>query len=649
MRSRRTYRHNADMHSKENKMKHRKIAAALLAALTLTLTAVLSTVPAAAEEKTVKLDKTTYKEGEDILVTATGSGTDWVGLYSAADGVPGGGTASVYWYYVAQDGNTSGSQKNIWDAEYKNSRGDLLKIPAGDYVMFLCADGGYTVLDQVAFTVTASEDKAPGAPASAVYASAGAGDGRADGTLTVTEGNGAKPDSYIAYWADGNGALAGWTEAASFARTGTATAVHLASNSLIPEGADRLLVYALRDGVRSEKGTEALLPDGAADFNPGTLLGELQVMSDIHLNSSDDHLHNRHFAAALEDIKAISPDSMGIFINGDVADHGQVAEYKAFKRLVEQAGDGLPAILCSIGNHDFAGGAGAAGQIRRFLNGTGNDSETVWFDTWISGYHFVFLGGESVGLYADLSETQLSWLEETLAEDRAEGRPIFLFLHQGLMDTVAGTFKYQDWHGVKQSDRLRCILKQYPEVVLFSGHSHWTMESDCTVKSADDELPAVVSTASCAYLWDDSCMATNVGIVGSEGYYLYLYENYLVIRGRSYDKGEWIGSAQFVLTLKTPDETEPETDTETATETETETGTVTETASESVSETSSGEGGIDSAAAAETDTADSGTTADPADAGCSSSLGGAMSGIAAMTAAGAVLSRRRKHGAGTEQ
>lgn len=312
-------------------MKRRQTNGAVLLALLLMLTVTLSAVPVTAEAGTLTLDKTTYTEGEDILVTATGSGADWVGLYAAGDGVPGGGQVSIYWYHVAQDGNKSGEQKNIREAEFRNDRGPLLEIPAGDYVMFLCANDGYTVLAQVAFTVKPAPDQVPDAPASAVYTSDGVGAGRADGKLTVTEGAGsAKPLSYVAYWANADGVLPGWSAAATFARTGATTTTRLADNTLIPAGADRLLVFAQRRGACSANGTEALLPAGAADFDPGTLLGEMQVMSDIHINPSDDHLHNKHFAQALADIRTISPNSMGIFVNGDVADHGQVAEYEAF-------------------------------------------------------------------------------------------------------------------------------------------------------------------------------------------------------------------------------------------------------------------------------------------------------------------------------
>ena len=62
-------------------MKRRQTTGAVLLALLLMLTVTLSAVPVTAEAGTLTLDKTTYTEGEDILVTATGSGADWVGLY----------------------------------------------------------------------------------------------------------------------------------------------------------------------------------------------------------------------------------------------------------------------------------------------------------------------------------------------------------------------------------------------------------------------------------------------------------------------------------------------------------------------------------------------------------------------------------------
>ena len=172
------------------------------------------------------------------------------------------------------------------------------------------------------------------------------------------------------------------------------------------------------------------------------------------------------------------------------------------------------------------------------------------------------------------------------------------------------------------------------------------MESAHTVKPADGSLPSVVSTASCAYLWDDSCIATNVGIVGSEGYYIYLYKNCLIIRGRSFDRGEWIGSAQFILPLPTSGGTETESATETATEPVTEpvTGTEPDSSTQPVPGTATGTVAGTSGAGADSSTLQEPTTtaADSSASGCASSLGGALGSISVLLLGGAVLSRRKR-------
>lgn len=128
-------------------------------AVLLILAAVMVAVPVqvtAEELPRLTLNKTSYLVGEDIFVTATGTGTDWVGLYAAGDTYdPGaGGQVSILWYYVADDGNASGNTKNIRDAEHRNEqRASLYDIPAGEYKMVLMKDGGYSVVAEVPFRV----------------------------------------------------------------------------------------------------------------------------------------------------------------------------------------------------------------------------------------------------------------------------------------------------------------------------------------------------------------------------------------------------------------------------------------------------------------------------------------------------------------
>lgn len=500
-------------------------------------------------EKTLTTDKTTYLEGEPILTTATGEGKDWVGLYLRTDTLE--TDQSIRWYYVARDGNTSGSAKDIRTAEGTNaSRAAYANVPAGEYTVYLCANDKWDVLASVDITVTEdpTAETVPEAPSQVVYVRTGAFAGAADGKLTITAGEGILPDSYIAYWGNAEGKLEDYTSFAPISCTGQVTEYDMVANTLIPTEADRILVYAVRGKNISQSAAVVMLPEGCNVYDFGTPLYELQVVSDIHLNPSQNHLHNVHFAAALADIQMLSPNSIGIFINGDIADHGQVSEYRAFQQLLENAGDTLPNVYCSIGNHDLAQGP-YTDQLAYFTEYTEPCTDKPYADLWINGVHFIFLGSEAAGLNAELSRVQLNWLKKALAEDRDENRPIYVFLHQGLMDTVAGTFEYQGWHGVNQAKQLAEILKNYPEVVLFSGHSHWEMDSLYSMKVWDENLPTIFNTAATAYLWNDAAMSTNVGVEGSQGYYVKAYSDKLLVLGRDFVNGQWIASAQFVVLL----------------------------------------------------------------------------------------------------
>ncbi|MFR8331220.1 MAG: hypothetical protein ACLU9S_01710 [Oscillospiraceae bacterium] len=124
-------------------------------------------------------------------------------------------------------------------------------------------------------------------------------------------------------------------------------------------------------------------------------------------------------------------------------------------------------------------------------------------------------------MHAYPSDEQLNWFREKLAEKRDENRPIYVFLHQGLIDTVAGTYEYQGWHGIDRAEEFAAILRRLiPEVILFSGHSHWEMNSASNMKERDENLPTIFNTASVAYLWSDA-QAT---IEGAQGYFVKVYK-----------------------------------------------------------------------------------------------------------------------------
>ena len=126
------------------------------------------------------------------------------------------------------------------------------------------------------------------APVSAEYRRTTDKTGYADGTLTIrytgelpTEYR--FPTEYRAYWADKNGILEDYTAFAPILCSGEETVYPLVSDTLIPIGADRILVYAVREDAVSADAACAMLPEGAGDYDLGKPLYEMQVQSDIHI------------------------------------------------------------------------------------------------------------------------------------------------------------------------------------------------------------------------------------------------------------------------------------------------------------------------------------------------------------------------------
>lgn len=195
------------------------------------------------------------------------------------------------------------------------------------------------------------------------------------------------------------------------------------------------------------------------------------VFGDVHENID-------HFQKAIDDFYKINPKMDALILNGDVVDQGIEEQYDSVKKTLEKNKDLLPStIIRNIGNHEFFDydiETNSKEQVQGFINNylefAGEDK--VYHDTWIKDYHFISLGSEDGNsetmnsVTAFLSKEQLEWFKEKLAENYEKGKPIFVFLHQHL------EYPNSSWIGVQQAEELREILSDYPEIVLFSSHTH---------------------------------------------------------------------------------------------------------------------------------------------------------------------------------
>lgn len=348
-------------------------------------------------------------------------------------------------------------------------------------------------------------------------------------------------------------------------------------------------------------------------MNPSTTPGGLvplltfQIITDTHVTADPAHEYNLNFGRALQDLASHAQGSCGIMHIGDITDHGFQEEYEEVRRIVQLNQAELPEILYTLGNHDVGLGHW---ESRLAMYTTRMEMPGPYHDHWIGGYHFIFLGTEEgLPTFCNLSDEQLQWLDRKLGERAADEpghevravdehalrvsvvddlqiyghvltdqglggqteldqgftgltgqtgsssqvsgtaaapeQPVFLFLHQPLKDTVAGSLESQEWYGVTQDKELRSILAKHPQTLLFTGHTHWELEVDNTMYPGNGETATMFNAASVAYLWTNA----DEHKAGSQGFYVEVYADKVLVRGRDFTTGSWIEAAQYEVVL----------------------------------------------------------------------------------------------------
>lgn len=287
------------------------------------------------------------------------------------------------------------------------------------------------------------------------------------------------------------------------------------------------------------------------------------VVSDIHLQSRDLE-SQRKFTHALQDLQQINPDADALVVNGDFT-NGKEDDYYTLRSLLTKAPHPQQ-IFFTIGNHEFyqawcnaarnwdpekfPNGETENASINRFLSFAGRDK--VYFDRWLHGYHFIFLGSEQYRQSnpenqedAYLSQRQLNWLKQVLAKETSR-KPAFVFLHQPLPNTVSATDLPSNQRGVVQHEELKKILSGHKEIFFFTGHTHWELKMQKTL--VNDRF-TMVNSSSVRQPWTsdgkggEKFSAANA----SEGLYVEVFEDKVLIKGRDFSDNMWVPEAQFTL------------------------------------------------------------------------------------------------------
>lgn len=233
-------------------------------------------------------------------------------------------------------------------------------------------------------------------------------------------------------------------------------------------------------------------PEDKTDFTP---VVRFAVCSDSHIATMGDKSCSR-IVKALKLAYAVSDSDKeynqldAFLIAGDISDKGWKSQFCGFKAVTDLfLRDETTLVPILAKSHD--GYTKAKGTLEYFseLMGCSNDIHYI-----INGYHFIALSTSKI-VEDQYSEYQRQWLDEQLAEAVKDDatKPIFVMHHEHNTGTVYGSSEIDGW-GI---DYFNDILAKYPQVVDFSGHSHYPLNDPRSIWQGDF---TAIGTGSLAYM-----------------------------------------------------------------------------------------------------------------------------------------------------
>ncbi|WP_429842540.1 metallophosphoesterase [Brevibacillus sp. FIR094] len=481
----------------------------------------------AAGAQIVTMEKQTYLYGQPVSLSYTGASLkDWIGLYKAG-AIPQGSNPSLAWQYTSANGQPNGAMS------FTKS------LPEGEYEALYMQNDGYNIFQRAPFSIITLNP-----PAGITFVDTDDDADQIAGDVKIKiPADPANVTHYNLYWGNDVGRLPGEPIIAQVQPPTTPGEMYatytIPANTVIPKGATKLLAYSDSTAGETTASAEFTIP-GMVKEKP---LVSFEVITDMHVQTSKDHVHNKNLEDAFKDMVALNPDSDGLMTIGDNTENGTEAQYMELARIFNMYKDQLPETYFVQGNHDVRWGDWTqfSELFQKYTN-----MKSSYYNVWINGYQFIFLGTEK-GLkdYSYLSETQLKWLDEKLAE--SGGKPTFIFHHQPLKNTVAGAndgyLKSNYWYGVRQDTELKTILAKHPGAFLFSGHTHWELGAKDTMYNA--KYATMFNASATSYLWTDA----NTGKDGSQGFFVEVYKDKVLVKGRDFKNDTWIANAQYEIDL----------------------------------------------------------------------------------------------------
>ncbi len=204
------------------------------------------------------------------------------------------------------------------------------------------------------------------------------------------------------------------------------------------------------------------------------------VCSDAHIQGIGSPGYNRlkklidyslDYASKNENYKKIDC----FFVAGDITNRGTAEEFAAFKEIFDYATEKKQKLLCTVAKgHDSIAQKKKSLSIYKGITGMEPDFHSI-----IGGYHFIGLSTCRGRKSKHYSFIQKIWIKKELksAVAKSEGNPVFVLHHEHVKNTVYGSSDFDGWG----NRFFTGLFEKYPNIVDFSGHSHYPVNDPRSV------------------------------------------------------------------------------------------------------------------------------------------------------------------------
>ena len=252
------------------------------------------------------------------------------------------------------------------------------------------------------------------------------------------------------------------------------------------------------DAPESETQAPETEEDTRPDLTDVPFVPELRfiVTSDTHITPSTGTGASL-LKTAIEQITAYVNDSEkndgydkldAVVVVGDVTNNGTTEEFGVAKKYFNEVIPRGTELLLVMGNHDW--NTYAENSRTEFEKALGDAATHLV----IGGYHFITVVNDIKhptaawrGYGWDYSEASLKQTQKALESanrDTGKDKPIFVFQHIGVYNTVAGTGP----DAASSNTAVETMTEMYssfPNTVVFTGHSHFPINDECSIHQKD--------------------------------------------------------------------------------------------------------------------------------------------------------------------